>query len=153
MTVASATLSSNSAPTDESDFPPPKKKTSATPNRMGVFFNYKSPPTNFSATGWGMFLQNKWHETAHFAHCRERRHFDLAGWTGWRSMNFNPTNRAPVASYAFIQTNKTGWDMIRWAASLSSTKMDHDHISDNSILQTGTIAVILYVFLNGSLQE
>ena len=32
-------------------------------------------------------------------------------------------------------------------------KNGHDHIIDNSILQTGTIAVILYVFLNGSLQE
>ena len=68
-------------------------------------------------------------------------------------MNFNPTNRAPVASYAFIQTNKNEWDMIRWAASLSSKKMDHNHISDNSILQTGSIAVLLYVFSNRSLQE
>ena len=31
-------------------FPPPKKKTCATPNRMGVFLTIKSPPTNFSAT-------------------------------------------------------------------------------------------------------
>lgn len=153
MTVASATLSCNSAPTDESDFPPPQKKNILQHQTGWVFLNYKSPPTNFSTTGWGMFLQNKWHETAHFAHCRERGHFDLAGWRGWRSMNFNPTNRAPVASYAFIQTNKNEWDMIRWAASLSSKKMDHNHISDNSILQTGSIAVLLYVFLNGSLQE